>query len=470
LLVMLAGALESATGLPIVEIQVLATDLEPAPPAFDPAAFAMASEAASQRIEIAQPSQEISFRGRPAADVKSLLDAARQWNVSQGFYSAPKSAGNNATEPAPDGEPPGWRLALENLVRDRFGESKTTAERATDRAGDIAIILTRLAQPVPAGEQQVVQFGRSAGDASFQVVEGERFVLTEKNWNQPFAAVVQVDSKLDRASEATFEVRSGNLKFAWSVTFFIVAAAFVAFSLYHFLVMPRPAADGAVAVASTGTVAGFFVPFVEFFRKPRIVAVLAFLLLYRFPEAQLVKLATPFLLDPREEGGLALTTGEVGFVYGTVGVVMLTLGGIIGGFVAARNGLKRWLWPMALAIHLPNLAFLFLAYAQPESLWVITAAVGVEQFGYGFGFTAYLLYCVYVARGQHETVHYALCTGCMALGMMIPGMWSGWLEELIGYRHFFVWIMLAMIPSILAVAFVQLDAEFGKKTASDRDG
>jgi len=128
------------------------------------------------------------------------------------------------------------------------------------------------------------------------------------------------------------------------------------------------------------------------------------------------------------------------------GDVMLTLGGLIGGFVAARDGLRHWLWPMALTIHLPNLAFLFLAYAQPESFWVITAAVGIEQFGYGFGFTAYLLYCVYVARGKHETVHYALCTGCMALGMMIPGMWSGWLEELIGYRHFFVWIMLAMIP------------------------
>jgi PAT family beta-lactamase induction signal transducer AmpG len=157
-------------------------------------------------------------------------------------------------------------------------------------------------------------------------------------------------------------------------------------------------------------------------------------------------------------------------VYGTVGVVMLTLGGLIGGFVAARDGLKYWLWPMALIIHLPNLAFLFLAYAQPESLWVITAAVGVEQFGYGFGFTAYLLYCVYVARGKHETVHYALCTGCMALGMMIPGMWSGWLEELIGYQHFFVWIMLAMIPSLLAVAFIPLDAEFGKKTAEDHAG
>jgi PAT family beta-lactamase induction signal transducer AmpG len=185
--------------------------------------------------------------------------------------------------------------------------------------------------------------------------------------------------------------------------------------------------------------------------------------LYRFPEAQLVKLAAPFLLDDRDSGGLALSTEELGFVYGTVGVLMLTLGGIVGGFVAARDGLKRWLWRMALAIHLPNAAFLFLAYAQPESRWLITLAVAIEQFGYGFGFTAYLLYCIYISRGEHETVHYALCTGFMALGMMIPGMWSGGLQELVGYRHFFVWIMLASIPSFLTVAFIPLDAQFGRK-------
>jgi MFS transporter, PAT family, beta-lactamase induction signal transducer AmpG len=215
---------------------------------------------------------------------------------------------------------------------------------------------------------------------------------------------------------------------------------------------------------------GFAEPFFTFFRKPQIFVILAFLLLYRLPEAQLVKLATPFLLDAREVGGLALTTGEVGFVYGTVGVIMLTLGGIIGGFVAARDGLRRWLLPMAFIIHLPNAAFLFLAYAQPDNLWVITLAVGVEQFGYGFGFTAYLLYCIYVSRGQHETVHYALCTGCMALGMMIPGMWSGWLQELIGYQHLFIWIMLCAIPSLAVTLLVQVDAEFGRKNAEVASG
>jgi PAT family beta-lactamase induction signal transducer AmpG len=320
--------------------------------------------------------------------------------------------------------------------------------------------------PVPPGEEQVVQFGRTAGDSNFEVVEGDRFVVTEANWDQPFAAIVQVDAKLDRPSQATFEIRSGNLRLAWSATFFVVAAVFLAFCVYHYVVLPRPAADVAVPIigeSAAGGLASFLVPFVDFFRKPRIIAILAFLLLYRFPEAQLVKLTTPFLLDPREVGGLALTTAEVGVVYGTVGVAMLTVGGLIGGFVVARSGLGRCVWPMALAVHLPNVAFVYLAYAQPTSRLAITAAVAVEQFGYGFGFTAYMLYCVYVATGKHQTVHYALCTGCMALGMMIPGMWSGWLQDLVGYRHFFVWIMLAMIPSLIAVALIPVDPDFGKK-------
>lgn len=460
LLVMLAGALESSTGLPVVEVEVSAVDREASPARFEPRSVAALEATGEQRIEALGGAVELSFRGRPKEEARRLLDEVRRWNVERGFYAAPEEV---AAEE--DGQVPGWRAALESFIRRWFGASRR-ADEATDGVGDLAVVAMRMAKEVPAGEQSVAQFERVRGDKSFKVVEGERFVVTAENWYEPFFSVVQVESKLSAASRAVFAVRSGNLRLAWSLTFFLLAGAFVLFGAYHFLAMPRPAADAAVAVESAeGAVTGFLIPFVDFFRKPRIVATLAFLLLYRFPEAQLIKLATPFMLDTREVGGLGLTTGQVGFAYGTIGVIMLTVGGVIGGFVAARDGLRRWLWPMALAIHLPNLAFLFLAYAQPENLAVITAAIGVEQFGYGFGFTAYLLYCVYVARGNYETVHYALCTGCMALGMMIPGMWSGWLQELIGYEHFFVWIMLSMIPSLLAVAFIRVDAEFGKKTA-----
>jgi len=149
-----------------------------------------------------------------------------------------------------------------------------------------------------------------------------------------------------------------------------------------------------------------------------------------------------------------------------VGVIALLLGGISGGIVVARDGLKRWLWPMLFAIHLPDAAFILLAYVQPTNVAITTAFVAIEQFGYGFGLTAFLLYMIYISRGEHPTAHYAICTGFMAMGMMFPGMWSGWLQDHIGYRHFFVWVILATIPSFLVAARIPLDDQFGRKQAA----
>ena len=188
------------------------------------------------------------------------------------------------------------------------------------------------------------------------------------------------------------------------------------------------------------------------------------MLTYRFAEAQLVKMMTPFLLDTKEVGGLGLSTGEVGIVYGTVGIIALTLGGIIGGITASRGGLKKWLWPMTLSLLLPSIVFVYLAFAQPSSLWIINACVFFEQFGYGFGFTAYLLYLMYYSDGEHKTAHYAICTGFMALGMMLPGMFAGWLQELLGYSHFFIWIMICSVIPAIAVSMLKINPEYGKKT------
>jgi PAT family beta-lactamase induction signal transducer AmpG len=193
------------------------------------------------------------------------------------------------------------------------------------------------------------------------------------------------------------------------------------------------------------------------------VSILAFLLLYRFAEAQLVKLASPFLLDAREVGGLGLTTSQVGVVYGTIGIMALTLGGLLGGYVVSRQGLRFWLWPMVLMIHLPDAVYIFLAHVQPTSLLLINAAVAFEQFGYGFGFTAYMLFMIMVAEGEHKTAHFAICTGFMALGMMLPGMFSGWLQDHIGYRHFFEWVMLSTIPGFIVAALIKIEPGFGKK-------
>jgi PAT family beta-lactamase induction signal transducer AmpG len=265
----------------------------------------------------------------------------------------------------------------------------------------------------------------------------------------------------------TIQSRTGSLRLAWSVAMGGLALLFMGLGLWHRFVLPRPAVDRpGEAHRIPHFVKEFLGTFGSFFRKPRIVVLILFLLLYRFGEAQLVKMVAPFLLDARGQGGLGLTTTQVGFVYGTVGIIALTLGGILGGWVVSRHGLKAWLWSMLLAIHLPDAMFVYLAYAQPASLLVTQVCVAIEQFGYGFGFTAYLLYMIYIARGQHQTAHYAICTGFMALGMMLPGMWSGWLQDAIGYRHFFIWVILATVPSFLVVLWVPLEAGFGRKATA----
>ena len=263
-----------------------------------------------------------------------------------------------------------------------------------------------------------------------------------------------------------FEETSGDTAYAWSIVFYLLTGVYIILFAWHRRVLPRPDADVDGQISSALDLFKEFVAtFSAFFRKQYIGRILAFLLLYRFAEAQLVKLAPPFLLDDRAAGGLELATTEVGFVYGTVGMLMLTIGGLLGGFLAARHGLKYWLWWMVAAINIPNAVYIALAYFTPDSLLAVNLAVGLEQFGYGFGFTAYTLYMLYVARGKHSTAHFAICTGFMALGMMIPGMFSGWLQEILGYEHFFIWVLLAAIPSFAIVALIPLDADFGRKNS-----
>ena len=260
--------------------------------------------------------------------------------------------------------------------------------------------------------------------------------------------------------------QTGNVSLAWSVIFFILAGLFFTLFVYHRFVLPVPASDQALlrgVESGRDVIRGFTSTFTAFFKRPDILVILAFLLLFRFGEAQALKLVAPFLLDPFTKGGLGLTTSQVGLVYGTIGVIALTLGGLLGGYAISRHGLKRWIWPMLLSVHLPNLAFVFLAYALPDNIYVIATAIAVEQFGYGFGFAAYLLFIMMVADGAHKTAHYAICTGFMALGMMLPGMASGWIQEQLGYQHFFIWVCVATLPSLLVTAFVKIDPAFGRK-------
>jgi len=259
----------------------------------------------------------------------------------------------------------------------------------------------------------------------------------------------------------------GRIAFAWSITFVVLAALFLVLFVYHRFMLPRPASDR--TIRTEDPLRQFFIVFAKFFRKQGIGWILGFLLLYRLGEAQLIKLVSPFLLDATAKGGLGLSTSEVGIAYGTVGIVARTLGGLLGGYVVSRQGLKYWLWPMVLSIHLPDLMFVFLSQTQPSDFLVVCAAVAVEQFGYGFGFTAYTLYMILVAEGDHKTAHFALCTGFMALGMMVPGMVSGAIQEWLGYGNFFLWVVLCTIPGFIAAARVRIPPGFGAKKKPDTE-
>lgn len=294
------------------------------------------------------------------------------------------------------------------------------------------------------------------------------------------------------------EIVVGDERSAWSLAMAAVAVVFSLLAAYHTLVLPRPAADrnreteaggrrqadrdrgteGSARPAADhdrrmegsgprsallGELHEWREVFASFFAKPGIGRILAFLLLYRFAEAQLVKLVTPFLLDPRSVGGLGLTTAQVGVAYGTIGVAALLVGGILGGLAGARWGLKRILWYCVVALHAPDAVFLALATLQPQNLGLISAAIALEQFGYGFGFAAYVMYLLYVAEGPHQTAHYAMATGIMALGMMVPGMFSGALQEALGYRGFFLWVLVSTIPGFVAPALVTIDPAFGRR-------
>lgn len=257
---------------------------------------------------------------------------------------------------------------------------------------------------------------------------------------------------------------TGNVAQGWVIVFFLLGALFIALFAWHGAMLPRPANDlGNVEDGGIG--ATFVRVFAAFLQKRDLWTILAFLLLYRFAESQLVKIAPVFLLDKADKGGLGLSTASVGIVYGTVGVIALTVGGLLSSWLVAQHGMKRWLWPMALAINVPNLVYVYLAVALPENIWLIGTLVAIEQFGYGFGFTGYVLFMIMTATGRHQTAHYALCTGFMALGMMLPGMPSGWLQTQAGYVNFFIWVCVATLPSFLVTALIRVDPAFGVKKA-----
>ncbi|MGN1375039.1 MAG: MFS transporter [Prevotella sp.] len=259
----------------------------------------------------------------------------------------------------------------------------------------------------------------------------------------------------------------GSIKYSWSLMFYGVTGLFIALWLWHSVILPRPSADkGIDDVQSPKVWTKLFISIKTFFVKmPLKQTIIAFLfmLLYRMPEGLLVKVSSLFLIDSANNGGLGLSPQEYGFVQGTVGVIGLTLGGILGGLAAGRDGLHKWLWPMVCAITLPDVVYVLLSYYMPSSLFIINIGVFIEQFGYGFGFTAYMLYLIYYSQGEYKTSHYALCTALMALSMMLPGLVAGYLQEHVGYLWFFIIVVLLCSVTFVVTAFIDIDPHFGRK-------
>tara|TARA_R110000868_G_scaffold96582_1_gene265750 strand:- start:11 stop:1276 length:1266 start_codon:yes stop_codon:yes gene_type:complete len=260
------------------------------------------------------------------------------------------------------------------------------------------------------------------------------------------------------------EQEYGDKQKAWSYTMIIVGLLMTLITIYNYFATPRTE-NTIVKNSAEAEKASFSTVFTSFFQKKQIGIVLAFILLFRLGESQLLKMLTPFLIDDKTLGGLGLPTESVGIIYGTFGVLALVIGGILGGIVISRDGLGKWMLPMFLTMHLPIIGFILLSHFLPSAVFYIYVAVIVEQFGYGFGFAAFMMYLIYVADGESKTSHYSIATGFMALGMMLPGMLSGYIQEYLGYGNFFIWVLLATIPGLILSRFLVFPKEYGKKSA-----
>ena len=486
LLVVLAGGLESKNGLPPLAIRVEAKPLAQVELQQAPDRLKLELPQPGDLRVIAQPAVlEIATTDRSAEEAKALIAKARDWNRAHGFLqeivvakkAEAKSWGaENVSAPLAKYvfDPLGrtWTAAIaEPLKGFLSGHFARESKAKAAGAGNVGTVFLTLSKAPAAGQSIVVTcdrqkrgieyLGLAKGDKSFQLMEGERLVFNSANWNQPAMLAIQLDAKLKSETATTYLTSSGNIPLAWSITLFIVAVLFLAFSCWHALMLPRPANDGPV-VTDKGLAREFLGTLGSFFQKPGVLLAMGFILLYRFDEAQLGKVVPLFLLDGREAGGLALATSQVGLAQGTFGVLALTCGGLLGGFLAATYGLKKMLPIIVGSMYLPKLAYVALSFAQPENFLAICGGVAVEQFGYGLGLTAFFLYMLYFADGPRKTAHYAICTGFMALGMMLPGMWSGWLVDIIGYKHFFVWVICSALPGFTMALLLKVDPQFGK--------
>ncbi len=468
LLVVLAGVIELNTGLEPLEMQLVVDPDMPATIAALPPSVQSVEGAAESRFIVEMPERASVAAADSAVlpdgsvvAMSQLLPTIAKHNIEAGFTAAEaeKAAAAHKAE---------WS-SFRTWLKNTFGENRPTSDEAA-KGANIVVAAIQLQAAEGDQEEKVLIVNFADGDQSLRLGGDTRLVFNADNAGKTAYVPIIVDPKIKGVAQATFRGTSGNIPMAWTVVFIVLSVFFFVVVIYHSWALPRPADDRRAGEATAaGIVGGFVDAFKTFFTKFPVwqtVAAILFMLLYRFPEAQLTKIIQPFLLDPVDKGGLGLTTGEVGLVYGTVGIIGLTIGGIIGGMVAAKGGLKKWLLPMAWSMSLTCLTFVYLSYVQDHSLLTVNICVFIEQFGYGFGYTAYMLYLIYYSEGKFKTSHYAICTGFMALSMM-TGMIAGWIQETIGYQHFFVWTIICCIATIGVAMMVKVDPSFGKKQVED---
>jgi len=458
-LVILAGALESSSGIE-VKIPVEVSPVYAQNNLFIPQTPNITEQQGNVTFLTDKKAIQIGTQTINKDTLNVFVEKVTALNVANGFIS------KEETKKEKDKSASFWTKHVSNplglWIRNNFGEKKETV--ISNEAGNIGVLLVYLSGKPEAGKEMVFNTVLTGGDKGISLLHGDRLTFNENNWNKPAYLIFQTDPKQTGSTKAEYSGLSGNIRFAWSVTFLVLAGLFILFSFYHRFMLPRPASDAPNPDLKAQTILKEFgETFDSFFKKPQLISALFFMLTFRLAEAQVVKLLNPFLLDPVNKGGLGLSTGQVGIVYGTVGIVGLTLGGIIGGIAASRGGLKKWLWPMTLIMAPTAFVYVLLSYMQTGNFWLINACVLVEQFCYGFGFTAYMLYMMYFSEGRYKTAHYAICTGFMALGMMLPGMFAGWMQEQLGYLRFFIWVLICAVVPLIAVSMLKVDPEYGKK-------
>ena len=481
LLVIIAGVIESNTGLDPVDLNinvdpVVQTYQQPTKILPDIPKLTAEQEAKPQfvysvdRIDagVKAPESVVLEDGSVIPFEKYITcvkDSVNHLNEANGFVVKEKTQVKGNTTKSEKSQ----LSTFEQWIKSVFGEEREDVKAV---ANNIAVVGVRLTQKPAPGESRIFILTYKSGDQSIKAGFSPRFEFNESNWDKVAYVYFEIDSKIASKTSATFQGTSGNIPLAWLIVFIVLSIFFLGAAMYHSYILPKPVSDKSVGNGQKASAKeifmGFWDTFKTFFQKKQVWIAMAFMLLYRLPEAQLVKIINPFFLDPVDKGGLGLTTGQVGIVYGTIGIIGLTIGGIIGGIVASKGGLKKWLWPMALSISLNSVVYIVLSAIQPDpntfgGMATICGGMFLDQFGYGFGFTAFMLFMMYFADGPYKTSHYAICTAFMALGMMLPGMWSGWLQELIGYNHFFCWTLLCCVATWAVTAMIKVDPSYGKK-------